>query len=62
VRIEAGADPVLRRCRVYGNGEEAVRVGAGAAGTVENCDLTGNAAGAWRLEAGCKVQRSGNKE
>src|SRR5262249_40139536 len=52
VRLEAGADPVLRRCRGYGNGEQAVHACKGAAGAVGKCGPTGDAAGAWRRGAG----------
>lgn len=62
IAISEGGRPVVRGCRINQNGDVAVWVYEHGGGRVEDCDLTGNAGGAWDVEAGCRVERSRNKE
>jgi parallel beta-helix repeat protein len=62
VEIKQGGDPVVRGCNIRDGKQSGVYVHDGGRGTVERCVLTGNARGPWNIAAGCRVQRSGNRE
>jgi len=50
VEIGWRGSPVLRRCRINGNGTYGIRIYAGGESQLEECDLTGNRLGAWSVE------------
>eukprot|EP00741_Cyanophora_paradoxa_P011577 tig00020563_g11185.t1 len=53
VRVEGGADPALRGCRVRDNGGDgAALLGPGTLGTLEGCDFGGNGGCAVRVANG----------